>query len=168
MAVDMRVVATSAGLAILVAGALASPAVFPQAFADEPQSHLLDKAKDFFPPKFDPKTLRKFDIDLNEDQVSTEVTHRDLVTKIGFGERSVVAIVTTPTGTYSTDGLTSPYVRYPGVYVSANPDCTCHLWAHPTVRAGVSSTPYGTYKWQTVSKGSFVYYNSSFTPARRH
>jgi hypothetical protein len=169
MAVDTRVVAISAGLAIVLGGALMSPALFPQAFADEPQSHILDTAKELFPaPKFDPKTLRKYDIDLDEDQVSTEVTHRDTVTKIAFGQRTVVSVVTTPTGTYSTDGLVSPYVRYPGVDVSPNPDCTCRGWGHPKVAVGVSTTPYGTYKWQTVTSGSFIYYNSSFERTRRH
>ena len=169
MSVDKRVVASSAGLAVLVAGLLATPAIFPQAFADEPQSHLLDTAKDLLPaPVFDPKSLRKFDVDINDKQVSTEVTHRDVVTKIGFGQRTVVSIITTPSGTYSSDGLVSPYVRYPGIDVTPKADCTCWDYGRkPAVRVGVATTPYGTYKWQTITTGSFTYYNSSFTRARR-
>jgi hypothetical protein len=168
MAVDMRVVAVSAGLAVLVAGALATPAIFPAAFASEPQSHLLDTGKDLFPaPKFDPKSLRKYDVDLNEDVVSTKVTHRDLMTKIGFGQRTVVSIVTTPTGTYSSDALVSPYVRYPGIDVTPKP---AHFfyggYGTPQFSSGVSTTPYGTYKWSSVTTGSFTYYSSNFTRAR--
>lgn len=38
------------------------------------------------------------------------------VRKIGYGRTSIVAIRTTTTGTYSSDGLASPYVQYPGVF----------------------------------------------------
>jgi hypothetical protein len=169
MAVDMRVVAVSVGLAVLVGGALATPAMFPAAFASEPQSHLLETAKDLFPaPKFDPKSLRKYDIDLNENVVSTEVTHRALVSKIGFGKRTIVSVVTTSTGTYSSDALVSPYVRYPGIDVTAKP---AHFfyggYGTPQVNSGVSTTPYGTFKWSSVTTGSFTFYSSNFERARR-
>lgn len=168
MSVDKRVIAITAGSAVVMAGLLVTPALFPAAFASEPQSHLLDTAKDLFPaPKFDPRSLRKYDIDLDEEVVSTEVTHRDLVTKIGFGKRTIVSIVTTPTGTYSSDALVSPYVRYPGIDVTPKPaEYYDGGYGSPHVSAGVSTTPYGTYKWSSVTTGSFTYYSSSFTRAR--
>ena len=39
-----------------------------------------------------------------------------VVEKIGYGRTSFVTITTTPTGVYSSDGLASPNIRYPGVY----------------------------------------------------
>ena len=39
------------------------------------------------------------------------------IRKVGFGRVSSVRIVTTPVGTYSTDGLASNHVLYPGVNV---------------------------------------------------
>ena len=170
MSVDKRVVAISAGVAVLVAGLLATPAMFPQAFANEPQSQLLDTSKDLFPPTraFDPKSLRKYDVDLNEDVVSTEVTHRDVVSKIGFGQRTIVSIITTPSGTYSSDALVSPYVRYPGIDVTPRPATFYYGgYGKPQVSTGINTTPYGTYKWSSVTTGSFTYYSSSFTRARR-
>ena len=116
MAVDLRVVAVSGILAVAVAGTLATPAFFPQAFANEPQHQLVRRAKDIFPPPFDPSRLKKFDITI-ADTVSTEPKRTQFVSKIEFGRKSLVEIVTTPTGTYSTDALTSPNVRYPGIDV---------------------------------------------------
>ena len=170
MSVDKRVVVVSAVAALLVAGGLAAPAYFPAAFAEEPQSHLLDTAKDLLPaPIFDPKTLRKYDVALNPEQVSTEVTHRDIVTKIGAGKRTIVSIITTPSGTYSSDGLVSPYVRYPGIDVTAKPASDFYYggYGKPHVSSGVSTTPRGTWTWSTVTTGSFTFYNSKFTPAQR-
>ena len=39
-----------------------------------------------------------------------------VVRKIGYGRTTFVTIATTSSGTYSTDGLTSPNIRYPGVF----------------------------------------------------
>lgn len=52
-----------------------------------------------------------------DESVSNTILSRTNVKKIGHGNVSNVAIVKTPTGTYSSDGLTSPNVRYPGIAV---------------------------------------------------
>jgi hypothetical protein len=161
MSFDLRVAAISAGLAGLVAGALASPQIFPRAFADEPQSHLLDTAKDIFPPKFDPGRLAKYDITY-DDSVSTKPLRTEYVSKIGFGHRTKVAIVTTSSGTYSSDGLASPNVRYPGIDVTPEDD------ADNDFAFSSFSSPYGSGTWSRISSGSFTYYTYSFTPKRRH
>lgn len=51
------------------------------------------------------------------DWVSTDPLSTSRVKKIEAGKVSYVDITTTATGTYSTDGLTSPHVRYPGIEV---------------------------------------------------
>lgn len=158
MAVDLRIVAACAALAVAVAGTLATPAFFPQAFANEPQHQLVRRAKDIFPPPFDPSRLRKFDITV-ADTVSTEPTRTQLVNKIEFGRKSVVEIVTTPTGTYSTDALTSPNVRYPGIDVT--PHCTCHDFAF-----SLWTSPYGTSTWSSYNSGSFTFFTQSFKSTR--
>jgi hypothetical protein len=43
------------------------------------------------------------------------VLRQSTVKKIGYGTTEFVHILETPSGTYSTDGLTSPNVEYPGV-----------------------------------------------------
>lgn len=48
--------------------------------------------------------------------VSMEPEASDTVRKVGYGQTSYVTVNKTSTGTYSTDGLASPYVRYPGIY----------------------------------------------------
>lgn len=47
--------------------------------------------------------------------VSLEPESSATVRKIGYGRTSFVTVSTTSSGTYSTDGLASPYVRYPGI-----------------------------------------------------
>ena len=159
MAVNLRIVVACGVLAAAVAGTLATPAFFPQAFANEPQHQLLRRAKDIFPPPFDPSRLKKFDVTV-ADTVSTEPKHTQFVTKIQFGHKSLVEIVTTPSGTYSSDALTSPNVRYPGIDVT--PHCTCHDFAFSTW-----SSPYGTGTSSSYSSGSFTFYTQTFKPTWR-
>ena len=53
--------------------------------------------------------------------VSSEVLSQSNVRKIGYGRVSDVTVATTATGTYSTDGLFSPHVLYPGIKVTPRP-----------------------------------------------
>jgi hypothetical protein len=56
-----------------------------------------------------------------EDSVSRTATNNTTVRKIGYGETSIVNIITTSSGVYSSDALTSPHVLYPGVHVEEVP-----------------------------------------------
>ena len=56
-----------------------------------------------------------------EDSVSREATSHTTVRKIGYGETSIVNIVTTASGVYSSDAMTNPHFRYPGVHVEEVP-----------------------------------------------
>ncbi len=47
---------------------------------------------------------------------SLDATSAVTIKKIGYGETSFVTVVTTPSGTYSTDGLASTHIRYPGIH----------------------------------------------------
>jgi hypothetical protein len=49
------------------------------------------------------------------DWVSLDATSSTTVRKIRFGRVTDVSVATTPTGTYSSDGMVSPYLRYPGI-----------------------------------------------------
>ncbi len=60
---------------------------------------------------------RSYEVDFDP-SVSSEVLSSALVQKIAFGKESWVSIVTTSSGTYSTDGLSSNHVLYPGVSVT--------------------------------------------------
>jgi hypothetical protein len=160
MRVEFRTVAVSAAAALVVAGGLATPALFPQAFADEPQHQLVRTANDLFPPPFDPSKLKKFDIEI-ADTVSTEPLRTQYVKKIAGGRPTTVTIVTTATGTYSSDGIASPYVLYPGIDVTTK-------GSGPYVHTWFSNSRRGSSSSIVVSLGSFTYYNSTFTPAQRH
>ncbi|HEX4298113.1 MAG TPA: hypothetical protein VHZ56_08820 [Devosia sp.] len=159
MADIARVIAIGGAIGALVAGSLVAPAFLPAVMASEPTA-LGSTAAKLFPPPFDPKSLRKFDIVLDE-QVSTDVKRTQTVSKIGYGEKSTVTIITTPSGTYSSDALGSPYVQYPG-FDKAPGDVHRH-WAYSTF-----TTPYGTGSWSSFSSGSFTYFDYHFTPAPRH
>ena len=159
LAFQIRTVFLSGGIAAIVAGALAAPAFFPAAFAAEPQKHLLDRAIDMFPRPFNPKSLKKFDITLDPG-VSTDVQRTQIVSKIGFGQRTSVAIVTTPSGTYSSDAITSPYVRYPGIDVAPREPSGHYSYSTQTSK-------WGTRVWSKLDYGSFTYLTFTFTPAAR-
>ena len=72
-------------------------------------------------PGFDTSRLVKFEgrryqVDA-EDWVSQEPTATQRIKKVEGGRVSYVTIATTPTGTYSSDGLYSNHVQYPGISV---------------------------------------------------
>jgi hypothetical protein len=52
----------------------------------------------------------------NTPGVSLTPESTEIVRKIGYGQTSFVNVLHTSSGTYSTDGLTSPYIRYPGIF----------------------------------------------------
>jgi hypothetical protein len=112
---NFRVAAGIVGGFGAVALLFALPSMLPPAVAnEEPAKTLLSNASELFPPPFDPDSLAKWDYAL-EPAVSTEVLRQSTVKKIGYGTTEFVHILETPTGTYSTDGLTNPHVEYPGV-----------------------------------------------------
>lgn len=95
--------------------AFALPSLVPVAWADEQPVktmqgakqqvlELFDRDADFFKPQW------SVEPSLSQDVLSTQV-----VRKIEAGKTSFVSVVTTPSGVYSSDGLDSPYVRYPGI-----------------------------------------------------
>lgn len=59
---------------------------------------------------------REFEVRYS-DAVSLEPLSTASVRKIGYGYERVINIANTSTGTYSTDGMVSPHVQYPGVNV---------------------------------------------------
>lgn len=63
---------------------------------------------------------RDYDIQ-HEDWVSTEEISRSRIKKIEFGRVSYIDVVTTATGTYSTDAMFSNHVQYPGIMVAEAP-----------------------------------------------
>jgi hypothetical protein len=104
------------GGAGLVALLMALPSALPPAVAnEEPARTLLSNASEIFPPPFDPNDLLKWEYTV-EPSVSTEVQRQSTIRKIGYGNTEFVQILETPSGTYSTDGLTSPNVDYPGIH----------------------------------------------------
>lgn len=67
-------------------------------------------------------TLVKFDDRRYEvtaaDWVSLDPITSSTVRKVGYGRVTEVNIATTSTGTYSSDGMVSPHVLYPGIEVN--------------------------------------------------
>jgi hypothetical protein len=111
-----RIAALGALFGMVASVTLALPSLVPQTMADEPLK-TMHEAKDavletvfgrgpeFVKPRW---TI--------EDGVSTEVLRSSTVRKIEFGRTSFVTIATTSTGVYSSDGLDSPNIRYPGIH----------------------------------------------------
>jgi hypothetical protein len=115
---DRAATIAAGGVAGLVlAGTLALTSVVPPAVADEqPFRTLLMSGDEIIPDE--PLTAETF-FKPNwtiEPSVNTDIVRQQTVRKIGYGQTEFVTVVTTPTGTYSSDAVTSPYVRYPGIH----------------------------------------------------
>lgn len=111
----LRYIGGGAVIGALAAGLLAVPSLLPPVLADDaPAKTLLSAAGETWPPGFDTDNLVKYDYTI-EPGVSTDVVKTRTVRKIGYGRTELVDIYTTPTGTYSSDGLSSPQIRYPGI-----------------------------------------------------
>ena len=143
----VRIMAGGA-LAALLVGLLLFPGLLPPAVADEePAKTLLSSKDELWPPRFDADSLAKYDFTV-EPSVSAVVTATRTVRKIGYGRTQFVEIVTTPSGVYSSDGLASPHIRYPGIHKQWKgiPHGRLALWTN-----GKGWTAYSE-----VSAGSFV------------
>lgn len=93
-----------------------------------------------------------------DESVSTTVLGHSRVRKIGYGQSSYVDIVTTPTGTYSSDAMYSPHVRYPGIEVErAFRHSLISIWTSTRGWSGVSS-----------SGSSFVHIRNTTSSASSH
>lgn len=98
----------------IASAVIAVPSLVPHAVADEAVA-IAQPANDFFTGK--PTSLDLFKPQWSVDaSVSTEVLSSTTIRKIEFGRMSTVTIATTASGTYSSDAMDSPHVRYPGVY----------------------------------------------------
>lgn len=67
--------------------------------------------------------------------VSLTPESTSVVRKIGYGRTTFVNVYHTSSGTYSTDGLTSPNIRYPGIFTERLhlmflPFGTIYGWSH--------------------------------------
>jgi hypothetical protein len=151
----VRVIAIGGTIGALVAGSLAAPALFQRAFAEEPAKVVTKTINELFPKPFDPKTLLKFHITTGPD-VSLDVKKSATISKISYGHRTYVSIVTTPSGTYSSDALTSPNVRYPGIDVTPK--------GHGAFSYRSFVGPFGTGTWTSFTEGSLTYLTYSFSP----
>lgn len=97
-------------------------AICAYALAATGPGYVLNAFADEMPTGFDTGKLVKFGDREYEvsyaDWVSTDPLSTAIVKKIEAGKVSYVSITTTATGTYSTDGLTSRHVLYPGIDVN--------------------------------------------------
>jgi hypothetical protein len=102
---------------LVIAGMLALTSALPPAVADEqPFRTLLTTGEELIPDELlTAETFFKPEWTI-EPSVNTDIVKQQTVRKIGYGRTEFVTVVTTPTGTYSSDAITSPYVRYPGIH----------------------------------------------------
>lgn len=144
----LRFITGGSIVALLAAGMLAIPSILPAALADEePAKTLLGASNELWPPRFDTDNLVKYDFTV-EPSVSTDVVKTRTVRKIGYGRTEFVEIFTTPTGTYSSDGLDSPQIRYPGIQKE--------LKRAPEGRIALWTTGRGWTAFKAMDAGSFV------------
>jgi hypothetical protein len=143
----IRMVALGVALGTTACVVFALPALVPSSLADEQPLKTVYAAKDTVVEALfghDPDFVKPdWTID---DTVSTEVLKSSTISKIEFGRKSVVTIATTATGVYSSDGMTSPHIRYPGIEKKERP-----------FRAGLAVLSGGGWiMFKGLNAGSFV------------
>lgn len=141
----VRMIAIGGTIGTVTAGALAAPSVIG-AVADEPVQSVATAIEQLFPLELvDAGIFRKYDIVFG-DSISTLVSRTQSVTKIGHGRMSTVTVVTTPSGTYSSDAILSPNVRYPGIETRLRRD-----------DGPATGGPASGGSWLSFTDGSFTY-----------
>jgi hypothetical protein len=150
----VRVLAYGSFFGAMITWSIVNPAQM-SAVAEEPVKAAAATLDKLFPNLIDPKLFKRYDITF-DDSVSGDVVSTRHVKKIAGGRTVDVTITTTPSGTYSTDGLLSPHVKYPGV------DKKLKWWARPHHYWYYSSRSSGGH-WSSFSNGSFTYYSYGFS-----
>lgn len=117
-----KYMALGALIGTAVSVTLAWPGLIPKAIADEQPMKLLTSSKQELLDMFDGPAEFFKPAWTVEDTVSTEVLSTQTVRKIEGGRTSFVTVATTATGVYSSDGLTSGNVRYPGIHAEKRRD----------------------------------------------
>ena len=152
----VRVLAYGAFFGSMIAWSIAAPDHM-SAVAEEPVKAVASAIDTLFPNTVDPKMFRHYSITF-DDSISTDIQRTQRVKKIGHGRTSEVTIVTTPSGTYSTDGLLSPHVQYPGIEKQSK-GWGSGYWYY-------SSRSLNGGRWMSFSNGSFTYYTYRVPAAR--
>lgn len=117
----LRSVALGGLLGVLGAGTLLMPSLLPPALADdEPMRTLVEAIEGPAATVIDGSAFVKPDWTV-EPWVSSEAIEERVIRKIAFGRTEFVTVMTTATGTYSTDSLDSANVRYPGIHPTPRP-----------------------------------------------
>jgi hypothetical protein len=147
----VRVLAYGSFFGAMIVWSIVNPAQM-SAVAEEPVKAAAATLDKLFPNLIDPKMFKRYDITF-DDSVSGEVLSTRHVKKIAGGRTLDVTITTTPSGTYSTDGLLSPHVKYPGVDKKLKP------WAGPSSSYWYRSSRTANGSWSSYSHGSFTYFS---------
>lgn len=126
-----------------------SPTLIPAAtaVANEPiVQELLQTPNQMLHPAIDTDGLLKWDFHV-QPGTSIEPTHESTIRKIAYGRTTFVNVMQTDSGVYSSDGLASPNVEYPGIVKEPKPGTSPILWF------------WGDGRWSTATAfgaGSFV------------
>lgn len=122
----MRRLAKSLGLGALVGVAAASvltlPAWLPAVASEDVAPAVINATVGTPTSRYDPDSLIKFEDRTYsvtyDESVNQEPIRQLRIKKVEYGRVSFVDIAETPSGTYSTEAMFSPHVRYPGVSVA--------------------------------------------------
>ena len=111
---------------------MAVPDLLPPAVADDqPMKTLLKSASELWPSTLDPSKLVKWDY-YAQPGISIEPVAESTIRKIGYGRTTFVSVMETDSGAYSSDGLASPNIEYPGIIKEpkAAPSPMLWLWGN--------------------------------------
>lgn len=142
-----RAIMFGGAIGLGAAALLSLPNILPRAVAEEEPMHtLLSTPDEVWPPVFDPDKLMRWSYYV-QPGVSIEPVAETVVRKIAYGHTTFVRVMQTDSGVYSTDGLASPHIQYPGIIKEPKPSAKAGVW-YWNDRHWVASAP--------LSAGSFV------------
>lgn len=107
---------------------LSMPNILPAAIAEEePGRTLFSTPDELWPPAFNPDRLMRWSYYV-QPGVSIDPLKETVVRKIAFGRSSFVNVMQTESGVYSTDGLASPNIQYPGIVKQPRREAKAGVW----------------------------------------
>lgn len=148
-------------IGVVVAALISAAGTMAGAAAqDQPAAQLIEAVNALFPQEQRGELLKLGDAQFEvraAPGVSLIPIATSSVRKIGYGQSRYVSISTTSSGVYSSDGLMSPHVRYPGLEVLPAPAGAVTDSAAYNVDTLVAWAPrHGWVPTPTVSAGSFA------------
>ena len=159
----MRQLVLGVAVTAAVSGLLTSPLWLRSAMATDVVTDVAEATEQVqtIAPALDLSNLVKFEgreyAVSYEDGAVSEPLSVTRIKKVEYGQVSYVDVATTVSGTYSSEALFSPHVKYPGILVvpTGEPEAEFHFssWSATEGWTAMSVTPAGSFSYHDFANG---------------